>query len=107
MMRRRDSVLMYADGMRRLTVTVDEALLKLARAEVHAGRASSISAWVADAMRAKAHARVELIADLEDLNRRDPPDNDVITTIARSLGRSKSWVAGALGVPATRTRGAG
>ena len=93
--------------MRRLTVTVDEALLKVARAEVHAGRAPSISAWVADAMRAKAHARAELVADLDDLNRSDPPSNDVIATIAHSLGRSKSWVATALGIPATRTRRAG
>jgi hypothetical protein len=58
-------------------------------------------------MRAKAHARAELVADLEDLNRADPPSDDVITTIARSLGRSKSWVAGALGVSGLRTRRAG
>ena len=101
------SVLLYADGMRRVTVTVDDALLKIAQAEVQAGRASSISAWVAEAMRAKAHARVELVADLEDLNHADPPSADVITTIAHSLGRSKSWVARALGVSSMRPRRAG
>ena len=90
-----------------MTVTVDEALLRIARAEVRAGRASSTSAWIADAMRAKAHARAELVADLEDLNRVDPPSDDVVTTIARSLGRSKSWVAGALGLSGTRRRRAG
>jgi predicted transcriptional regulator len=93
--------------MRRLTVIADEALLKIARAEVQAGRASSISAWVADAMRGKAHARAELVAELEDLNRADPPSDDAVTLIARSLGRSKSWVAGALGLSVMRTRRAG
>lgn len=101
-MRRR--LLVYADGMRRLTVTVDDALLEVALAEVRAGRAPSVSAWVADAMRAKAQARAELIADLEALNRRDPPSADVLDVIARSLGRSRRWVAGALGLTQARAR---
>jgi Arc/MetJ-type ribon-helix-helix transcriptional regulator len=88
----------------RVTVTIDEAIVRLARADVDAGRAESISAWVADAMRAKAQARAELIADLEELNRSDPPSRQVLAEIARSLGRSEAWVAGALGLERPRTR---
>ena len=78
--------------MRRLTVTVDEALFRLAKADVAAGRAESVSAWVAEAMREKARARAELVADLEELDRKDPPPDHVINTVARSLGRSTAWV---------------
>ena len=93
---------MYADSMRRVTVSIDDALVRLAEADVAAGRAGSVSAWVADAMRAKARARAELVADLEDLNRTDPPGNEIVASVARSLGRSKAWVARALGLPRTR-----
>ena len=93
--------------MRRLTVTVDEALIRLARADVEAGRAESVSAWVADAMRAKARARAELMADLEDLNRRDPPSDDVVATVARSVGRSPAWVKETLGLSRGRAKRAG
>jgi hypothetical protein len=93
--------------MRRLTITVDDALVRLAKADVAAGRADSISAWVADAMRAKVQARAELVADLEELNRRDPPGEDVLAAVARSLGRSKEWVASAIGLPRARAKRAG
>ena len=78
--------------MRRLTVTVDEALFRLAKADVAAGRAESVSAWVASAMREKARARAELVADLEELDRKDPPTEAVIRAVARSLGRPPAWV---------------
>jgi len=41
---------------RRVTVTVPAEALALAEADVAAGRATSLSAWVADAMEAKAKA---------------------------------------------------
>ena len=91
--------------MRRLTVTVDEALLAIAQADVAAGRADSVSAWVADAMRAKAQARADLIADLEDLNRAAPPSAEAIDTIAKSLGRSRSWVIDSLGLKQRKRTG--
>lgn len=47
----------YADGMRRITVSLDDALVARAEADVAAGRAPSVSAWVAGAIRAKAQAR--------------------------------------------------
>jgi Arc/MetJ-type ribon-helix-helix transcriptional regulator len=53
--------------MRRITISLDDDLARLAEAEVSAGRASSVSAWVADAIRAKARARADLVADLEEL----------------------------------------
>jgi hypothetical protein len=93
--------------MRRLTVTVDEALVRVARADVAAGRADSISAWVADAMRAKAQARAELVADLEELNRSEPPSDDVLDTIARSIQRPRTWVVQALGLSRARVRRTG
>ena len=90
--------------MRRITVTLDEALIELVEADVAAGRAPSISAWVANAIRTKAQARAELMSDLEDLERKDPTSPAVIESIARSLGISKSIVAGAIKRP--RSRGA-
>ncbi len=58
--------------MQRVTVTVDDSLMALAKADVKAGRTSSVSAWVADAMRRKALARAELIAELEDMIAEEP-----------------------------------
>jgi Arc/MetJ-type ribon-helix-helix transcriptional regulator len=90
--------------MRRITVTLDEALVELVEADVAAGRAPSVSAWVAGAIRAKAEARAELIADLEDLERRDPVKPEVVARVARSLGLPKELVAAAIKKP--RARGA-
>ena len=93
--------------MRRVTVTVEDALLRRAKADVAAGRAESVSAWVADAMRAKVRAREELIADLEELERVDPTSDEAIATVAQSLGRSKAWVTTTLGLRRPRARRAG
>jgi hypothetical protein len=71
-------------------------LVRLAEAEVAAGRADSVSAWVADAIRAKAQARADLLADLEDLERRDPTPPEIVASMARTLGLSRSAVARAL-----------
>ncbi|HVV50018.1 MAG TPA: hypothetical protein VHO06_10200 [Polyangia bacterium] len=76
--------------MRRITISLDDDLARQAEAEVRAGRATSVSAWIADAIRAKARARAELIADLEELERRDPTPPDLIASTARMLGLSAS-----------------
>lgn len=85
--------------MRRITVTLDESLVDLAEADVAAGRSPSVSAWVADAIRAKAEARAELIADLEQLERSDPTPPDVIASIARALELPRTVVADAVKRP--------
>lgn len=82
--------------MRRITISLDDALARLAEEEVAAGRAPSVSAWVADAIRAKAQARTELVADLEDLEARDPTPPEVLASMARSLGLSRRTVGAAL-----------
>lgn len=82
--------------MRRITVSLDDELARLAEAEVAAGRAQSVSAWVADAIRAKAQARTELIADIEDLEARDPTPPEIINSMARALGLSPRTVATAI-----------
>ena len=82
--------------MRRITITLDEALVEMVEADVSAGRAPSVSAWVASAIRAKAQARAELIAELEDLERRDPIAADVVAAVARTLGMPRTTVAGAI-----------
>jgi Arc/MetJ-type ribon-helix-helix transcriptional regulator len=79
--------------MRRITITLDDDLARLIEAEVRAGRAPSVSAWVADAIRAKARARAELVADLEDLERREPTPPRLIASMARALGLSPRAVA--------------
>jgi Arc/MetJ-type ribon-helix-helix transcriptional regulator len=82
--------------MRRLTISIDDDLARLAEAEVSAGRASSVSAWVADAIRAKARARADLVADLEELERREPTPADLVVSMARTLGLPKAAVVRAL-----------
>ena len=78
--------------MRRVTITVDDGVLRLAKADVAAGRAASVSAWVAAAMEEKARARVDLVDDLEEQERRDPTSDRTIAAVARSLGRPAAWV---------------
>lgn len=90
--------------MRRITITLDEELVELIEADVAAGRAPSVSAWIASAVRAKAQARTELIADLDDLERRDPIRPEVIASVARSLGLEPGIVAGAIKRPRARGR---
>jgi Arc/MetJ-type ribon-helix-helix transcriptional regulator len=86
--------------MRRITISLDEDLARLAEAEVRAGRSPSVSAWVADAIRTKARARAELVADLEDLEQREPTSPEMVAAMARALGLPRAAVARAL-----RTRG--
>lgn len=80
-------------------MSLEDELVELAESEVAAGRAPSVSAWVASAIRAKAQARTELIADLEELERRDPTPTDVIASIASSLGLPRSVVSRAVKRP--------
>jgi DNA-directed RNA polymerase specialized sigma subunit len=68
----------------------------LAEAEVRAGRSPSVSAWVADAIRTKARARAELVADLENLEQREPTSPEIAAAMARVLGLSRSAVVKAL-----------
>jgi Arc/MetJ-type ribon-helix-helix transcriptional regulator len=82
--------------MRRITVSLDDDLARLAEAEVKAGRAPSVSAWIADAIRAKARARADLVADLEELERQQPTPSEVVASMARALGLSRSAVGKAL-----------
>lgn len=82
--------------MRRITISLDEDLARLAEAEVRAGRSPSVSAWVADAIRAKARARAELVADLENLEQREPTSPELAAAMARVLGLSRTTVAKAL-----------
>jgi Arc/MetJ-type ribon-helix-helix transcriptional regulator len=91
--------------MRRITVSLDDDLARLAEAEVRAGRASSVSAWVADAIRAKARARAELISELEELERRDPASPADIAEMARALGAPRATIAKALKVRRGRSPG--
>jgi Arc/MetJ-type ribon-helix-helix transcriptional regulator len=82
--------------MRRITISLDDDLARLAEAEVRAGRAASVSAWVADAIRAKARARADLVADLEELEHRDPATPEFVASMARALGLPRATVATAL-----------
>ena len=82
--------------MRRITISLEDDLAKLAEAEVRAGRASSVSAWVADAIRAKARARADLVADLEELERRDPTSAGTVASMARALGLPRATIVKAL-----------
>ena len=82
--------------MRRITISIDDDLARLAEAEVKAGRAPSVSAWVAEAIRAKARARAELVADLEEMEQRQPTSPEVAAAMARALGLPRAAVVKAL-----------
>jgi Arc/MetJ-type ribon-helix-helix transcriptional regulator len=82
--------------MRRITISLDDALVELAESEVAAGRAASVSAWVVSAIVAKAEARAELLADLRELERRDPTPARVREAVARALGLSPKAVTRAI-----------
>ena len=86
----------YSLRMRRITISLDEELARLAEAEVRAGRSASVSAWVADAIRAKARARADLVADLESLEQREPTSPEIVASMARALGLSRAAVVKAL-----------
>ena len=89
--------------MRRITISLENSLVELAESEVALGRAPSVSAWVASAIRAKAQARAELLADFEELELRDPTPPQVIASIARSLGLPGPTVAKAIKRRSPRT----
>jgi Arc/MetJ-type ribon-helix-helix transcriptional regulator len=86
----------YSLCMRRLTISIDEDLVRMAEAEVRAGRATSVSAWVADAIRAKARARADLVAELEALEQRDPTSPEIVASMARALGLPRAAVVNGL-----------
>jgi Arc/MetJ-type ribon-helix-helix transcriptional regulator len=88
--------------MRRITISIDEELARLAEAEVRAGRSPSVSAWVADAIRAKARARAELVAELEELEQRQPTPPEIVAATARALGLPRTAVLKALKPRASR-----
>lgn len=75
----------YVCRMRtRVTVTVDEAAVRSAEEAVAAGRAPSVSAWVASAMTDR--ARRERLADvLADIRAELGPATDEETAWARSV----------------------
>ena len=82
--------------MRRITISLDDDLARLAEAEVSAGRAASVSAWIAAAIREKARARADLVADLEELERREPTSSEIVASMARALGLPNSTIVKAL-----------
>jgi Arc/MetJ-type ribon-helix-helix transcriptional regulator len=91
--------------MRRITISIDEDLARLAEAEVRAGRSPSVSAWVADAIRAKARARAELVAELETLEHREPTSPEIAAVMARALGLPPAKIVRALKARAGRPGG--
>jgi hypothetical protein len=68
----------------RVTVTVDEEAVQAAEAAVAAGRASSVSAWVASAMSEQAH-RESLAYVLAEIRAELGPASDEETAWARSV----------------------
>ena len=91
--------------MRRITISLDEDLARLAEGEVRAGRAPSVSAWVADAIRTKARARAELVADFEDVEQRDPTSPQIVAAMARALGLPRAAIVKALKTRSGRQKG--
>jgi len=91
--------------MRRITISIEDDLARLAEAEVRAGRSPSVSAWVADAIRAKARARAELVADLEELEHREPTTPEMAAVMARALGLPTGKIVKALKARSNRPGG--
>lgn len=68
----------------RVTVTVDEEVVRVAEAAVAAGRARSVSAWVGSAMNERAH-RQRLTDVLAEIRAELGPATDEETAWARSV----------------------
>ncbi|MHB8296706.1 MAG: toxin-antitoxin system antitoxin subunit [Acidimicrobiales bacterium] len=68
----------------RITVSVGEDAVRAAEAAVSAGRAPSVSAWVASAMNDRAHAE-NLAGVLADIRAELGPATDEETAWARSV----------------------
>lgn len=68
----------------RVTVTVDDEAVRAAEAAVAAGRAPSLSAWVASAMTDRAH-REKLADVLKEIRSSLGPATDEETAWARSV----------------------
>lgn len=68
----------------RVTVTVDEAVVRVAEAAVAAGHAASVSAWVAAAMTERAD-RENLADVLSEIRAELGPATDEETAWARSV----------------------
>jgi len=64
-----------------------------------------VSAWVADAIRAKARARADLVADLEALEQREPTSPGQLAAMARALGLPRAEVMKAVKGRRSRPRG--
>jgi len=86
-----------------VTVTVDDEVVDVARRDVAAGRASSLSAWVSDAMRRKALGRLRLELELDELRIADPYTDDDVAWAAEVTGLAVEQVRGALATPSTPT----
>lgn len=85
--------------MQRITVSLDETLASFVRQEVAAGRASSVSAYLADRVRDVALERAEVLAALEQEDADDPLNDDDLDWVGRAVGRDRAWVTDALGLP--------
>lgn len=85
--------------MQRITVSVDDEYVEVARRAVAEGRAASVSAWVSDAMREKALARIQLELELDELRETEPYTRDDIEFAARALGVDVDEVAALLATP--------
>ena len=83
--------------MQRITVSLDDGLAAFVRQEVGAGRASSVSAYLADRVRDVAIERAELLARLESEASADPLDVNDLAWVARAVQRDRDWVETALG----------
>lgn len=93
--------------MRRITISVEDGVLEAVRADVGAGRAPSISAWVGDAMRRKVLARAELLGELDDMAAERTYTAATVDWVAEVLGRPREWVADRLAGPLDEERRVG
>ena len=85
--------------MQRLSITVEDDLAAFVRREVEAGRAASVSAYVATALRQRAEERVALLDELDREAGHDPADEPTVARLARMVQRPTEWVRDALGLP--------
>ena len=85
--------------MQRITVTIDDEIADVARRDVGEGRAPSVSAWVNDAMRRKALARIQFELEMDRLRESDPYDRDAIRWAADALGTDETELVALLTTP--------
>lgn len=79
--------------MKRVTISLEDDMVAVLAQEVADGRAPSVSAWVAEAIRRRVQAGADLDAWLATAEAANPYTTADLEWVADVVGQSSEWVA--------------